>query len=84
MPSPVLKVNGATSTHPRHSSTSFIGADFLKRIFGNRSSATGTHDVVAAEELEDEREVEEWLFVSVEENDDEVVAVSVDIVRYWG
>ncbi len=79
MTSLVLKVNGATNTHPQYSLTSFIGAHFLKRIFGNRSSA-GTHDVVAAEELEDEREVEEWLFVKVEEDDDEVVAVSVDIV----
>ncbi|TFK89117.1 hypothetical protein K466DRAFT_598055 [Polyporus arcularius HHB13444] len=69
----VLKVNGATNTHPQYSLISFIGAHFLKRIFGNRCSA-GTHDVVAAEELEDEREVEEWLFVKVEEDDDEVVA----------
>ncbi|KAI0694011.1 hypothetical protein C8T65DRAFT_744530 [Cerioporus squamosus] len=69
-----LDVNDATSMPCYNNSSSVIGAHFLKRVFGNRNAAARTDDVRAAEELEEEREVEKWLFVGVQGDGAEVVA----------
>ena len=84
VPVPEVNVDDTTYMPSLTPSTSFIGADLLKRIFSSSNALGAVHDVIAVEDLEEEREVEEWLFVGIEDDkiDEEVVAVSVHAILW--
>lgn len=84
VPVPEVNVDDTTYMPSLTPSTSFIGADLLKRIFSTSNALGAVHDVIAVEDLEEEREVEEWLFVGIEDDkiDEEVVAVSVHAILW--